>query len=357
VTRYGANSAILLLCVLIMGLAGLWAPAAAAEKDKISLGVALPPHTAGQHGHQKLDLAFCSQLLCVIPFEVARAKGFFAEEGLDVQLVYMKGGPPAVTALQTKSVDFIGTTMDLVVKSTAGGKRIVMVASTSRLPFFGLVVAPGEAARITGPEHLVGKKVGVGNLGATDHLLVQLLLRKSGIDPGKVSFVALGPNTLQTLLDGQVEAAMVQEPALTLASRKGARVLVNFMDRHQAQSILGGQYQFMGLITRPEVIADKPALVQRMTNAIVKANRFITTEPGPTIAALMPESLLVGGDPALLGEILDQFKGHLYPADGKIQSEDVARVLEAQRTSGLLPKAGGPDHTLLFTNEFVERSR
>jgi len=357
VREHRRTSALLGICILLLGLAGPSVPAAAAEKDKISVGVALPPHATGGHGPQKLDLAFCSQLLCVIPFEVARAKGFFAEEGLDVQLIYMKGGPPAVQALQTRSVDFIGTTMDLVVRSTAGGKPIVMVASTARLPFFALVVAPGEASRITRPEHLVGKKVGVGNLGATDHLLVQLLLRKSGIDPEKVSFVALGPNTLQTLLVGQVEAAMVQEPALTLASRKGARVLVNFMDQHQAQTVLGGQYQFMGLITRPDVIASNPSLVQRMSNAIVKANRFISKEPGPTIAGLIPESLLVGGDPALLGEILDQFKGHLYPADGRIQSEDVARVVEAQRSSGLLPAAGGFDLSLLFTNEFIERSR
>ena len=94
-----------------------------------------------------------------------------------------------------------------------------------------------------------------------------------------------------------------------------------------------------------------------MSNAIVKANRFISAQPGSTIAGLIPESLLVGGDPALLGEILDQFKGHLYPADGRIQAEDVARVLEAQRISGLLPKTGGPEPSVLFTNEFVERSR
>lgn len=355
--RLGRLSAILVTCLLSLGLTGIGAPAGAAEKDKISVGVALPPQGAGGHSSQKLDLAFCSQLLCVIPFEVARAKGFFADEGLDVQLIYMKGGPPAVTALQGKSVDFIGTTMDLVVKSTAGGKPIVMVASTARLPFFALVVAPDQARRITATEHLVGKKVGVGNLGATDHLLVQLLLRKSGIDPEKVSFVPLGPNILQTLLNGQVEAAMVQEPARTLATRKGAHVLVNFMDQHQAHTVLGGAYQFMGLITRPDVIAQNPSLVQRMSNAIVKANRFIGAQPGPAIAQLIPESLQVGGDPALLGEILDQFKGHLYPVDGRIRLEDVARVVEAQRSSGQLPQASGPEPSLLFTNEFVDRSR
>src|SRR6267143_3949230 len=49
-------------------------------------------------GRQVL-LAFCGQLLCVIPYEVARARGHFAEEGLDVRLVYTRGGNVAMQAL------------------------------------------------------------------------------------------------------------------------------------------------------------------------------------------------------------------------------------------------------------------
>src|SRR4051812_37089237 len=40
----------------------------------------------------KLRLAFCGQLLCVVPYEVARARGHFAAQGLDVELVYTRGG-------------------------------------------------------------------------------------------------------------------------------------------------------------------------------------------------------------------------------------------------------------------------
>ncbi|MGH6969757.1 MAG: hypothetical protein ACREEN_11710, partial [Stellaceae bacterium] len=39
-----------------------------------------------------LRLAFCSQLLCIIPYEVARAHGYYEKEGLDVELVYARGG-------------------------------------------------------------------------------------------------------------------------------------------------------------------------------------------------------------------------------------------------------------------------
>ena len=51
---------------------------------------------AAQAQGKKVKLAFCSQLLCVIPYEVARAAGHFARHGLDVELIYTRGGNAAM---------------------------------------------------------------------------------------------------------------------------------------------------------------------------------------------------------------------------------------------------------------------
>src|SRR3546814_4887123 len=60
----------------------------------------------------KLTLAFCGQLLCVVPYEVTRARGHFADQGFDVQLVYTRGGNAAMQALVGGSVDYAGTSFD-----------------------------------------------------------------------------------------------------------------------------------------------------------------------------------------------------------------------------------------------------
>ena len=57
---------------------------------------------------RQLLLAFCGQLLCVVPYEVTRARGHFAEEGLDVRLVYTRGGNVAMQALVGGAVDYAG---------------------------------------------------------------------------------------------------------------------------------------------------------------------------------------------------------------------------------------------------------
>src|SRR5215831_19105821 len=84
-------------------------------------------------GRQVL-LAFCGQLLCVIPYEVARARGHFASEGLDVRLVYTRGGNVAMQALVGHAVDYAGTSFDVALQAYARGAKIARFASTGRLP-------------------------------------------------------------------------------------------------------------------------------------------------------------------------------------------------------------------------------
>lgn len=301
----------------------------------------------------KLDLGFCSQVLCVLPFEVARQQGFFEEEGYDVNLLYMKGGTQAITALLSKSLDFVGTPMDLVVRSVDEGKEVRMVASTSRLPFFALVTAPGVAAEIQTIADLAGKKVGVGNLGTTDDLLLKALAARAGIDPESIESVALGPNLSDTLLRGEVDAGMVQEPALTLVSKEGGRVLHNFMDLEQTRAALGGAYQFMGLNTRPDVIESRPDTIRALSRALVRANTWILENTGADIVKAAPAELVSGGQVDVFAAALDKYKESLYPGNGLVEEENVGRVVEAQRSAGLIEEGKEIEISSLFTNEFV----
>src|SRR5688500_7943504 len=63
----------------------------------------------GRRG-KKVKLAFCSQLLCVIPYEVARAGEHFQQQGLDVELIYTRGGNVAMQALVGGAVDYARST-------------------------------------------------------------------------------------------------------------------------------------------------------------------------------------------------------------------------------------------------------
>lgn len=306
---------------------------------------------------QKVDLAFCSQLMCVLPFEVAKRKGFFAAEGLDVNLIYMKGGPAAVNALHARSVDFISASMEAVVQAADQGRQMVLLNSTSHLPLFALVTAPNRADAIRSLADLRHKRIGVGNLGTADHALAQYLVSRQGLRPDAVEYVAVGPNIYQALKAGELDAAMVQEPALTLIVKEGGRELVNLMDTAQAERWLGGRYQHMGLVTRPDVISDRSDTARRLVRALGAANRFIHESGGAEISRYVPADLIPGGDVAALGPILDRTKRNLYAADGHAQHESVARVVEVLRSAGLVKNAERLAPDRLIDNRFVEGHR
>ena len=301
---------------------------------------------------RKIDLAFCSQVLCIVPYEAARQRGFFAAEGLDVNIVYMRGGAQAMNALLSNSIDWIATPMDLVAQAAAQGKNVRMLVSTARLPFFALVSSP-KAPDIKDVQHLAGKKIGVAAVGTTDQLLARYLLTKAGVDPDSVEWAVLGPNLYDVLLRGQVEAGMVQEPSLTLLQKAGGKPLVNFMNLKDTQQWLGSAYQFMGLNTRTDVLETQADVGGKLVRALVKANQWVLGSPGSRVVDVAPPEIVSGGDIQTFADAIDRYKVDLFPADGKIAIDAVQRVLDVQLSSGALKQDAGVKAEDLFTNKFV----
>jgi NitT/TauT family transport system substrate-binding protein len=303
---------------------------------------------------RKIELAFCSQVLCGVPLEVARTRGFWEAEGLDVTITYARGGAQAANTLVSGGVDWVVTGFDVIVQTVSRGRDVTTIASLSRLPFFALAASPREPS-ITTVRDLVGKKIGVGNLGTTDHLLAQFLLTREGVDLNSIEFVASGPNLYEQLNRGQVEAGMVQEPSLTLLERGGGKVLVNFMKLDDANKWLGGPYQFLALSARPETLTEHNDIAKGLIKGLVLANRWVIASPGSEIVKAMPEELVAGGDVDTFAGVLDRFKGDLYPSDGKLAADSVQRVIQVQSQFGAI-EPGSVDANRIFTNTYVEQA-
>ena len=148
---------------------------------------ARPGHAEAQG--KSVKLAYCSQLLCGVPYEVARSAGIFKNHGLDVELVYTRGGNAAMQALVGGAVDYAATALDVVIEAYANvGAQIRRFAVTGRLPLFAIVTAPSTADKIQSIKDLEGKTVGVSALGNADHALTLYLLKQAGADAQKVQF-------------------------------------------------------------------------------------------------------------------------------------------------------------------------
>src|SRR5262249_28917516 len=104
------------------------------------------PARAQAQGKQ-IKLAYGSQLLCGVPYEVARSAGHFKNHGLDVELVHSRGGVAAMQALVGGVVDYAATSLDVAIQAYVNvGADIRRFVVTGRLPLFAVVTAPQTAS-------------------------------------------------------------------------------------------------------------------------------------------------------------------------------------------------------------------
>ena len=298
-------------------------------------------------GPPRLRLAFCGQLLCVVPYEVTRARGHFAAQGLDIELVYTRGGNAAMQALVGGSVDYAGTSFDVALQAVAHGASIRRFASTGRLPLFALATAPARRDAIERVADLENRTVAISGLGNADHALLLFLLDRAGVEAARVRFATIGTNVFDALRIGQVDAAMLQEPALTLIVAAGGRALVNFMDIDEAERHLGGPYEFMGVAVRTAERDERLAEMRRLAAALEAGLRDTRTMPVEEIVATLPTALVAGGDTTQLHAIIERYRLSLYPERVTMDFEAARRVARAQEIAGLLD-AGRVDLTVVI---------
>lgn len=283
----------------------------------------------------RVKLAFCSQLLCVVPYEATRAAGFFAAEGLDVELVYTRGGSAALQALNGGAVDYAATAFDAAMNAFAKGADIVRFATTGRLPLFALATSPGNAPKIQGLKDLRGKTIGVSALGNADHAIALFLLAEAGVPGNEVRFATLGTNLYHALRLGQIDAGMVQEPALSLLEDQGARVIFNGMEIEDARRYLGGPYEFMGVAVRRDEVEKRREEMKRLAAALAQGLKYVQKAPVEELVNALPKELIAGGDREALGRTLKRYRASLYPTEVTIDVAACERVQNAQLKAGV----------------------
>jgi NitT/TauT family transport system substrate-binding protein len=216
------------------------------------------------------------------------------------------------------------------------GAKIARFASTGRLPLFALATGPKTAKEIRSLRDIENRTVGVSGLGNADHILVIHLMKRAGADPDRVRFATLGPNLYDALRLGQVDAGMVQEPALTLITGAGGGVIANVMNIEEANRYLGGAYEFMGVAVRLEERQQRRDEMGRLARALAKGLQDTRNIPTKEAVAALPKELITGANRDRLTGILERYRRSLYPDNVKIDTAAVTRVVEAHKAAGLL---------------------
>ncbi|HEX4986095.1 MAG TPA: ABC transporter substrate-binding protein [Burkholderiales bacterium] len=327
--------------VALCALAAFGLPAAAApEKPKVTIAVG-----------GKASLYY-------LPLTIAERKGYFRDEGLQVDIVDFAGGAKALQAMMGGSADVVSGGFDHVVVMRARGQPLKAFVLQVATPAISLGVAKDKAARYRSPKDLAGMKIGVSAPGSSTHAFVNHLLASVGLAPDSVSIVGIGtgPSAVAAVQAGHVDALANIEPVMTMLERSGAiRVVAEAVSVRGAQALYGSPLPSGSLYTREEFIRSNPGTVQALTNAMVRALTWLRSASPDDVAGTVPPEYLLG-DRALYLEAYRK-NSEAYSKDGLISPAGAQAQLKVLAGFEQAVKdASGLKAEDTYTNEFVEKA-
>jgi NitT/TauT family transport system substrate-binding protein len=202
-----------------------------------------------------------------LPTLLARSKGFFVQEGLDLKLLVVSVRV-SVPALMSREVHLAaaGSSMPAALK----GAPLKAIYYTYKTSTFQLVVRPDIGV----PQNLKGKAIAVSLPGSSNDQAARLVLKKLGLEAGRdVTLLSTGDSQARLLaMESNLAAGSLVNPdvAAHLALR-GYRILMNSAEVYPVP--------FSGMAVHEDLIRENPDLIKRWLRAHIRAILYIRKNP------------------------------------------------------------------------------
>lgn len=211
------------------------------------------------------------------PIWLGDEEGFFADEGLDLDIQTASGGAAIIPGVQSGSYDFAFSNLVSLMVANDKGLDMKVVANgnstTGTDHDFGAVVVAGDSD-IKSPKDLAGKKVSVNNLSNIGDTTIKTVVEEDGGDPDSINFVEVGfPDAPAALDNGVVDAAWILDPFLTQSVEGGARVISNNFSDFDPKLDISAYF------TSQAVVDKNPDLTQKFQRAMDKSLEYAEKNP------------------------------------------------------------------------------
>lgn len=295
--------------------------------------------------------------LCYLPTVLAKQLGEYEKARLAVELVDLKGGSDALKAVLGGSADVVSGYFDHCVNLAAKKQELQSFVVYDRYPGLVLVVSPKQTGKINSIKDLAGKKVGVSAPGSSTDFFLKYQLKKNGLDPQGTAVIGigLGATAVAAMQQGQIDAAVMLDPAVTVlqGSHKDLKILSDTRTQKDTLDVFGGEYPGGALYTTTAWIKSHDKEVQALTTAMMNTLKWIHTHSPEEIMAKMPENM-VGKDKELY---LAALKNTLpmYSETGLMDPKGAAAVLAVFSEGSPEVAKANIDVSKTYTNKYVEQ--
>jgi NitT/TauT family transport system substrate-binding protein len=214
----------------------------------------------------KIVIGYASMSSVATTLWVTQERGFFAKNGLDVQLIFIPGSPTLIATLNTGDVHLGYTGGTATLGAAVGGLDLKIVASFGNFVQTDLVVRPD----IKTAADLKGKRIGVTSIGGTGWMSAMLGLEQIGLNPerDKISIAAFGD---QRVISQALESGTIQGASISgIFSRRLKRAGFNFLGDLERIPLVG-----TSVVVKTEYLTSHQAIVRSVLRALMEGHGFV----------------------------------------------------------------------------------
>lgn len=307
--------------------------------------------SSGDGGKTKVVLNEVAHSIFYAPMYVAIEKGYFAEEGIDIELVTGFGADKTMTAVLTGEADigFMGS--ESTIYTYVGGTEDYVVNFAQLTQRAGNFLVSREPIENFQWNMLVGKDVLGGRAGGMPEMVFEYILNKNGIDPmADVSIdqsIDFG-STAAAFSGGQGDFTVEFEPHATTLEQKGEGYVVASLGEDS------GYVPYTSFSAKKSYLEKNKTVVQAFTNALQKGMDFVQShtpkEIAEVIAPQFPET-----DMETLTAIVERYYNQDTWKDDLVFEEDAFDLLQNILDDSGVLKERVP-YADLVTKEFAEEA-
>jgi NitT/TauT family transport system substrate-binding protein len=305
----------------------------------------------GDAGKVKVRIGEVTRSLFYAPEYVAVAKGFFKEEGLDVELTTTPGGDKTMTALLSNAIDvaLVGSETSIYVYQQGTDDPIINFAQLTQTD--GTFLVAREADASFDWNNLKGKVFLGQRKGGMPQMAGEFALKKLGIDPKadleliqNVDFA----NIPAAFASGTGDYVQLFEPTASIFEKEGkGHVVASF----GAES---GHLPYTVFMAKKSYIDKNKKVIQSFTNAVHKAQLWVDSNSAEAIAdVVLPYFENVDRD--ILISSIDRYKKQgSFATDPIIDEGEWNNLLDVITSAGELQKR--TEHNELVDTSFAKKA-
>jgi len=309
------------------------------EKSKITLGVGGKP------------------LLYYLPLTIAERKGFFKEEGLDVEINDFGGGAKSLQALIGGSVDVVTGAYEHTIRMQAKGQDVRAITELGRFPAIVIAVKKDKAGQVKSAADFKGLKIGVTAPGSSTALTTQYAMVKAGLKPTDAAFIGVGSGAgaVAAMQKGEIDVIAHLDPVIAkLESDGDISILIDTRTEAGTRALFGGSNPAATLYTKKDFIDANPVTTQRLVNAFMKSLKWLQTAKPEDVADTVPPEYHLGDKPLYIKAVQNSLES--YSRTGIVTPDGMASVMDMLKMLDPELKDAKVDLTATFDDRFVKKA-